>query len=69
MLEEIGSEDQVDAYVDEMLAEKKKIMGIGHRVYKTLDPRAPHLREMAIKLSEKLGEREMDPHVGAHRAS
>ncbi len=56
MLEEIGSEDKVDAYVDRMLAEKKKIMGIGHRVYKTLDPRAPHLREMAVKLSDKLGD-------------
>jgi citrate synthase len=55
MLEEIGGEDQVDAYVDRMLAEKKKIMGIGHRVYKTLDPRAPHLREMAVKVSGKLG--------------
>src|SRR6478752_9296011 len=56
MLEEIGSPDKVDAYVEKALAEKKKIMGIGHRVYKTLDPRAPHLRDMAIKLSEKLGE-------------
>ncbi|HKP03725.1 MAG TPA: citrate synthase [Chthoniobacterales bacterium] len=56
MLEEIGSEDKVDAYVEKQLAEKKKIMGIGHRVYKTLDPRAPHLRAMAVKLSEKLGE-------------
>lgn len=56
MLEEIGSEDKVDAYVDKQLAQKKKIMGIGHRVYKTLDPRAPHLRAMAIKLSEKIGE-------------
>jgi citrate synthase len=56
MLEEIGSEDKVDAYVDRMLAEKKKIMGIGHRVYKTLDPRAPHLKRMAVKLSEKLGD-------------
>ena len=56
MLEEIGSEDKVDAYVERMLAEKKKIMGIGHRVYKTLDPRAPHLRAMAVKLSEKIGE-------------
>src|ERR1043166_8926545 len=56
MLEEIGSEDKVDAYIDEQLAQKKKIMGIGHRVYKTLDPRAPHLRAMAIKLSEKIGE-------------
>jgi citrate synthase len=56
MLEEIGSPDKVDAYVEKQLAEKKKIMGIGHRVYKTLDPRAPHLRAMAVKLSEKLGE-------------
>ena len=56
MLEEIGTEDKVDAYVEKQLAEKKKIMGIGHRVYKTLDPRAPHLRTMAVKLSEKLGE-------------
>lgn len=56
MLEEIGSEDKVDAWVDNALAQKKKIMGIGHRVYKVLDPRAPHLREMAIKLSNQLGE-------------
>jgi citrate synthase len=56
MLEEIGSEEKVDAYIEQQLAEKKKIMGIGHRVYKTLDPRAPHLQKMAIKLSEKLGE-------------
>ena len=56
MLEEIGSVEKVDAYIEKQLAEKKKIMGIGHRVYKTLDPRAPHLRAMAIKLSEKLGD-------------
>jgi citrate synthase len=56
MLEKIGSVDKVDAYIDEQLAQKKKIMGIGHRVYKTLDPRAPHLRAMAIKLSDKIGE-------------
>lgn len=56
MLEEIGTEEKVDAYIEKQLAEKKKIMGIGHRVYKTLDPRAPHLRAMAVKLSEKLGD-------------
>jgi citrate synthase len=56
MLEEIGSVENVDAYIEKALSEKKKIMGIGHRVYKTLDPRAPHLRAMAIKLSEKLGD-------------
>jgi citrate synthase len=57
MLLEIGSLDKVDAYVEECLAQKKKIMGIGHRVYKTLDPRAPHLKRMALVLSSKLGER------------
>ena len=56
MLQEIGDEKNVDAYIEKKLAEKQKIMGIGHRVYKTLDPRAPHLRAMAIKLSEKIGE-------------
>ena len=56
MLEEIGSVDRVDAWVADALAQKKKIMGIGHRVYKVLDPRAPHLKEMAVKLSNQLGE-------------
>ena len=56
MLQEIGSLDRVDAYIAEALAQKKKIMGIGHRVYKTLDPRAPHLKRMAQILSAKLGE-------------
>jgi len=56
MLQEIGSEDKVDEWVEEQLAQKKKIMGIGHRVYKVLDPRAPHLRNMAVQLCDKLGE-------------
>src|SRR5689334_19590424 len=56
MLEAIGSEDNVDAYIEKKLAKKEKIMGIGHRVYKTLDPRAPHLQRMALKLSQKLGQ-------------
>jgi citrate synthase len=56
MLQEIGSLENVDAWVNEALAQKKKIMGIGHRVYKVLDPRAPHLKAMAIKLSEQLGD-------------
>lgn len=56
MLHEIGDLDKVDAWVEDALAQKKKIMGIGHRVYKVLDPRAPHLREMAIQLTQQLGE-------------
>jgi citrate synthase len=56
MLQEIGDPQNVDAYVEKALAEKKRIMGIGHRVYKVLDPRAPHLQRMAIELSSELGE-------------
>ena len=56
MLQEIGSLDRVDAYIGDALEQKKKIMGIGHRVYKTLDPRAPHLKRMAQVLSAKIGE-------------
>jgi len=56
MLKEIGSLDKVDAYVEDALANKRKIMGIGHRVYKVLDPRAPHLKRMAKKLTAGLGE-------------
>jgi citrate synthase len=56
MLQEIGEPENVDAYVEKALAEKKRIMGIGHRVYKVLDPRAPHLQRMAVELSRELGE-------------
>ncbi|RMF58208.1 MAG: citrate synthase [Bacteroidetes bacterium] len=48
--------DPVD-YVRERLARKERIMGFGHRVYKTLDPRAAILREMAEALSEERGQR------------
>ena len=56
MLHEIGDLDQVDAYVEDCLTHKRRIMGIGHRVYTTLDPRAPHLKRMAQKLTKELGE-------------
>jgi citrate synthase len=56
MLLEIGDLDKVDDFVADCLKNKKKIMGIGHRVYKVLDPRAPHLQSMAQKLGAKLGE-------------
>ncbi len=42
-------------YVKEMLASKKKISGFGHRVYKTEDPRATHLRKMSEQLSKDSG--------------
>ncbi|MBC7980650.1 MAG: citrate synthase [Armatimonadetes bacterium] len=56
MLLEIGDPSKVDEYVEGKLQRKEKIMGIGHRIYKTLDPRAPHLRRLAVQLTEELGE-------------
>ena len=50
-LMEIGSLDKVEPWLDDMLADKRKVMGIGHAVYKTEDPRATWLR----KFSEKMG--------------
>ena len=56
ILLEIGSIDRVESYVKEALAKKKKIMGFGHAVYRTEDPRATHLR----KFSKEMGERKGD---------
>ncbi|QJE96113.1 citrate/2-methylcitrate synthase [Luteolibacter luteus] len=56
MLQEIGDLSKVDEYIEGKLTRKEKVMGIGHRVYKVLDPRAPHLQKLATKLSAELGE-------------
>lgn len=56
MLLEIGEMDKVDAYVDNALANKQKIMGIGHAVYRTEDPRATWLRRFSRQMGEKKGE-------------
>ena len=56
MLMEIGSEDKVEDYIKTKLANKEKIMGFGHRVYRKGDPRAKHLREMSQKLTALRGE-------------
>ena len=54
---EIGTVENVEAWTKDALANKKKIMGFGHRVYRTEDPRATHLREMSRKLGERTGEK------------
>ncbi|SDM26118.1 citrate synthase [Bacillus sp. OK048] len=56
MLKEIGTIENVEPYVREKLANKEKIMGFGHRVYRSGDPRAKHLRAMSKKLTELTGE-------------
>jgi citrate synthase len=55
MLEEIKSEDEIEAYIDHKINNKEKIMGFGHRVYKCWDPRAVILRKLAKKLISELG--------------
>ncbi|MFE1744901.1 citrate synthase [Coleofasciculus sp. H7-2] len=55
MLEEIGSVENVGAWLKDALQRKAKIMGFGHRVYKVKDPRATILQNLAEKLFEKFG--------------
>lgn len=56
MLMTIGEPEKAEGWVREKLARKEKIMGIGHRVYKTYDPRARFLKEMAQRLAAESGE-------------
>ncbi len=56
MCMEIGSPDNVDAYLDDRFAKRERIMGFGHRVYKVEDPRARHLRDRARDLGNEKGE-------------
>jgi len=56
LLEKIGTPDKAEGVVTEMLANKQKIPGIGHRVYRALDPRAVSLREMSRQLAESTGD-------------
>lgn len=53
MLMDIGELDRAIPYVKERMQKKEKIMGMGHRVYKTGDPRAKHLKEMSKRITEK----------------
>ena len=52
---EVDSLDKVDEFVETALAEKRKIMGIGHAVYKTEDPRATWLRKFSKRMADKAG--------------
>ena len=53
---EIGSKENARDYVKSRLKNRKVIVGFGHRVYRTEDPRAKHLKEDARKLSERKGD-------------
>ncbi|MGD9366571.1 MAG: citrate/2-methylcitrate synthase [Desulfobacteraceae bacterium] len=56
MLLQIANPDEAEAYVNKILDEGKKIMGLGHAVYKTDDPRAHILAPMSKRMGEKVGD-------------
>ena len=59
MLEQIGSPDQAEGWLDRAIAAKQKIMGFGHREYKVKDPRAVILQNLAEDLFRSFGYDEM----------
>ena len=54
---EIGSLEKVDPWVERAFAEKRKVMGFGHRVYKARDPRATVLSRYSEQLADAHGNR------------
>jgi citrate synthase len=56
MLLEIGSIEKVEPWIKEKMQKGERIMGMGHAVYKTYDPRAQVLKELSRKLAKKTGD-------------
>jgi citrate synthase len=56
MLLEIGTIDNVVPWIKEKMSKGERIMGMGHAVYKTFDPRAQILKELSRKLAAKIGD-------------
>ncbi len=56
MLQEVQGEKDIAGWVRRQLDSGRKIMGMGHAVYKTTDPRAKFLKEMSSRLGKKLGQ-------------
>jgi len=56
MAQEIGEPDQAAGYVKALRKDRKPVMGFGHRVYRTEDPRARHMREGVLRLSQQMGQ-------------
>ena len=56
MLKKIGTMEKATTWIKQALANKEKVMGFGHRVYKNGDPRAKILRQMSEQITKKIGE-------------
>jgi 2-methylcitrate synthase/citrate synthase II len=61
MLDEIKTADRAEAWLTDKLAKKAKIMGFGHRVYKTGDSRVPIMREIGRDLGKRTGKEQWIP--------
>ncbi|KAH9265796.1 hypothetical protein BASA83_010928 [Batrachochytrium salamandrivorans] len=59
MLEEIGSVDKIPAFIEEVKAKKRRLMGFGHRVYKSYDPRAKILKRISTQVFDIMGRSEL----------
>jgi citrate synthase len=55
MVEQIQTPDRAETWIRKALADKARIMGFGHRVYRVEDPRAKHLRRLATELGRQTG--------------
>jgi citrate synthase len=55
MVEKIKDPAKAEAWIKKAIADKARIMGFGHRVYRVEDPRAKHLRRLASELGEQIG--------------
>ena len=53
MVTRIGTRSKADAWVENAINEKQKIMGMGHRVYKVIDPRAIIMERFLVELSQR----------------
>lgn len=60
VLQDVGSPEMARQWVDEALANKVKIMGFGHRVYKTGDPRAKYLKPICEQLADEFGNNDFE---------
>jgi citrate synthase len=56
MVEQIKRPANAEAWVRQAIAERARIMGFGHRVYRVEDPRAKHLRRLAVALGREVGD-------------
>ena len=70
MVEKIKDPAKAEAWIRKALADKARIMGFGHRVYRVEDPRAKHLRRLAPELGQQVGDTayvQILEHGGARR--